>query len=67
MVVGNADISGDDTGRQVAENGSQCIIAFVGQEMIAKHFVIVGIQHRNGADVRIVLQVHGEVEHDVKC
>ena len=50
---------------QVAENGFQRIVAFVGQKMVADHLVIIGIQHGDGADVRIVLQMHREVEHDV--
>ena len=65
MVVGDADIPGDDTGWQVAEHRSHRIVAFVGQKMVTNHFVVVGEQHGNGADVRIVFQVHREVEHDV--
>ena len=65
MIIGDADVSGVNVGGGVAEDAPQSFVAFVRSKVVAKHLMVVGVEHGNSANVRVFLQMHGEIEHDV--
>ena len=65
MVVCVAHVPGHNVRRQIAEYDSQGVVTLVGREVVANHFMIEGVEHRDGADIGVLLKMQREVEHDI--